>query len=211
MLSRLLTRREQAILLGLAVAIVLGSGVFWWRGSPSDTAPVLASPSSESDTPDDNDVVVSVAGAVQTPGVYSFHNGDRVTDALERAGGVSAEGDTARINLAARLVDGTTLYVPGGETPEAEPLNPAAYRIQIANETTTDPQPGNGASILTPLNINAATREELQQLPGIGPTYADAILRYREATPFRRKSDLLYVQGIGAKRFEGIRDLITVE
>ena len=202
-----MTRREQAILLGLAAAIVLGAAVLWWRGGGGGMASESAGPGPSGDDAEADEVyVVSITGAVHEPGVYRFDAGARLVDALEHAGGAQPEADTGSLNLAARLIDGTTLHVPKVGESNGANLNPEAYRIR-----TVAGAGAQGSETMPLVNVNTASREELEGLPGIGPTYAEAILRYRESAPFRKKSDLLYVQGIGPKRFEGIRDLIAVE
>jgi competence protein ComEA len=227
MLSRLMTRREQAIVLSLAGALVLGAGTLYAVNRPSsqENAPLIIR---DGDTPGIEalpqvaqpapaEIVVSVAGAVRSPGVFRFTPADRVIDAIERAGGSAPEADTATLNLAAKLLDGTTLIVPGFDDKPEAPANPAPYRV-----TGNPPAYTVGGAASTPLaavagavgrriNVNTASQAELETLPGIGPTYARAIIAHRAHTPFRQPSDLMQVQGIGPKRFENIRDLIAVE
>ncbi|MCG0275551.1 MAG: helix-hairpin-helix domain-containing protein [Thermosediminibacteraceae bacterium] len=132
-------------------------------------------------------IVVHVAGAVKNPGVYELDEGCRVIDAIEAAGGQLPEADIAGINLAKKLHDEEKLYVPKlGESP--------------ANSSP------DGR-----ININSAGLEELDKLPGIGPSLAQRIIDYRnQHGPFKSIEELKNVSGIGEKRFEEIKNLVKV-
>lgn len=145
-------------------------------------------------------VVVDVVGAVRAPGVYELEANSRINDALEKAGGVLPEADTAGINRAALLSDGQHIYVPvkGEQLPSLQP------GVSGAEDTGSL----RGAGVV---NINTASLEELDALPGVGPSTAQAILDDREKNgPFSSPEDLMRVSGIGEKKFEKIRDLICV-
>jgi competence protein ComEA len=144
--------------------------------------------------------VVHVVGAVRAPGVVELPVGARVEDAVAAAGGAADDADLQRLNLAAPVVDGSRIAVPR----VGEPLPPA-------------PDGGAGVSADAsadtsgPLDLNTATADELDELPGIGPTLADAILRERERMGgFRSVEDLKRVRGIGDARFADLKDLVTV-
>jgi competence protein ComEA len=143
-------------------------------------------------------VVVHVVGAVGAPGVQRLPSGSRAVDAVAAAGGTVPEADLAGLNLAAVLVDGQQLYVPRvGEVPPAA-VPPAAG--------STGPS-GPAA----PVDLNSATLDELDELPGIGPTTAQAILDHREQNgPFSTVEELLDVRGIGDAKLEQLRDLVAV-
>jgi competence protein ComEA len=154
--------------------------------------------------------VVQVEGAVVHPGVYTLPQGSRLQDALQAAGGVLAEADLRSLNLARLLVDGERIdvpYKPGfallvemTPTPQNAPTTPA--QTPGAAQTPT---------AVARIDINTATLEELQTLPGIGPVLAQRIIEYRETYgPFVDIEELLNVEGIGESLLERIRDLITV-
>ena len=157
-------------------------------------------------------IKVHIVGAVNQPGLYSLPHQSRVQDAVDTAGGLLPEANVLALNLAAYLKDGeqvliptmiptprptTSLTTPGAEsTPEN--TNPT-YQVEI------DPVQD------TLININIASQEELETLPGIGPVTAGKIIIYREENgPFQAIEDILYVSGIGPVKFEGIRELITI-
>jgi competence protein ComEA len=144
---------------------------------------------------------VYVSGAVARPDVYELPRGGIVKDAVEAAGGFAADADRERINLAQSLYDGQQVYLPHlGEAkpPVASPAgSPAAATPAVAA----------GGKV----NINTATAQELEALPGIGPALAGRIVEYRTAHgPFRGIEEIKNVSGIGEKVFEEIKDLIEV-
>jgi competence protein ComEA len=144
-------------------------------------------------------IVVHVAGAVTAPGVYELAGGSRVGDAVAAAGGAGPDAVLDAVNLAALVNDGQQVYVPrAGEA--AGPAPPAAA------------PPVNGTpDAVGPLDLNAATEDELLALPGVGPVLAAAIVRHREETgPFTSVDGLLDVSGIGPARLESLRDLVRV-
>ncbi len=163
--------------------------------SPDATATATVSTVTAVESP--ADVVVHVAGAVAEPGVYELPSGARVHQAIEAAGGVLPRADPAVLNLAALLADGERIYVP--RPGESVPLPTSG----TASGSVGDP-PG-------PIDVNHATIEQLDELPGIGPATAAAIVDHREENgPFAGVDDLEAVRGIGPAKLEAIRDLVTV-
>jgi competence protein ComEA len=152
-----------------------------------------------------SDLRVYISGAVQKPGVYSLQPGDRLVDALEAAGGATAEADLTAVNLARRVQDEEYYYIPVvGETPPsiATSLNgPALVESTIAANTGAS----NGL-----IDLNTASAETLSTLPGIGPVKAQAIIAHRERNPFQSVDQITSVSGIGPATYEKIRGLITV-
>lgn len=200
--------------------------------APSDTA----APHSTLPAPPEK-VAVSVRGAVNEEGLYRCSSDDRVQDLIEMAGGTAEDADLRDINFAAPLIDGTTLTIPhlpvakrSGDTPvlrrrsRPEAWNPPQYTLsgwrqqnQVAgnvNASRPGASPGIGAGARAAtdslIDVNHATQEELEVLPGIGPKLSAAIIQYRTGTPFRNVDALLEVHGIGPKRLEAIRGLVGV-
>jgi competence protein ComEA len=140
------------------------------------------------------EIVVDVAGAVQRGGVYRLPGGSRVTDAVRAAGGLGATADADAVNLAAVLLDGQRVYIPRIGEP-APPVMPVAG--------STSP-PG-------PVDLNSATVDQLDRLPGVGPATAAAIVAHRaQYGPFRSVDDLAAVKGIGPAKVAALRGLVTV-
>jgi competence protein ComEA len=150
----------------------------------------------------DATVVVAIAGAVATPGVYPLPAGARLHDALAAAGGATADADLAQLNQARRLRDEERIVVPrlGSSEPVAASLSPVAAGTTAA-----------AADAGAPLDLNRATAAELESLPEIGTTLAQRIVDYRtEHGPFRAIEELAKVDGISARMVEELRPLVTV-
>jgi competence protein ComEA len=143
-------------------------------------------------------VTVHVAGAVATPGVYDLDPDARVIDAVEAAGGGAPDADLNRLNLAAKIADGQRVLVQRvGEVP--------------AGSASPGGNDGGSADPSALVNLNSATPAELEELPGIGPTLAEAIITERERRGgFRSVNELRDVRGIGEKRFADLKDKVTI-
>lgn len=145
------------------------------------------------------DVVVHVAGAVQSPGVYRLPGSARVIDAVQTAGGLAGDANPDAINLAAPVTDGERVYVP---------------RVGEVAPPVVSGGSGGGAGVTAPagpVNLNTATADDLDVLPGVGPATAAAILAYRDQHgPFASVDDLGEVRGIGPAKLEALRGLVTV-
>lgn len=141
---------------------------------------------------DDSKLMVHVAGSVSTPGVYELVVGARVVDAVTAAGGALARAATDSVNLASRLEDGQRVYVPAvGEVWE---------NVAVAG--------AEEASVV--IDLNRASAEQLDRLPGVGPSTAAAIIAHRdEIGRFVGEEDLLAVPGIGAAKVAAWRGLIS--
>ncbi len=174
--------RPYTLLIITLAGVILAGGVFLaLRMANAGSVEVL--PPRPTPTPEWK---VYVSGAVATPGVYALAPGARVQDALDAAGGAVASADLARLNLAEPVTDGKHIYVP------------------VLSETPVASTPDGR------MDINSASAEDLERLPGIGPALAGAIISYREAHgPFATVEELLLVKGIGPATLERVRDLIV--
>ena len=150
-------------------------------------------------------IVVHVAGEVKNPGVYTLSNSARMIDAVLAAGGATARADLEVINLATPLMDSSQIYVPAkgaAERPVFARPQPGMNGVQ----STQSPSDSDGV-----VNINRASVTELDALPGVGPSTAQAIVDYRTTNgPFGSPEDLLNVKGIGPAKFEAMRKLVGV-
>lgn len=145
---------------------------------------------------------VYVCGEVAAPGVYELREGDRITHAIEAAGGLTEAAGQVYLNQAAHLTDGQKIYVPSKE--EEQSLSK-----ELSPSDTAD---GQTAKDTGKVNLNTATKAELLSLNGIGESRAEAILAYREASGgFGKIEDLKKVDGIKDGIFQKIREQITVE
>lgn len=142
-------------------------------------------------------IAVHVSGAVAAPGVYELEEGARVADAVELAGGFLEGAAENALNLARVLNDGEQVVVPTAEEHAAQ---------QSAAEAS-----GGAAGVGGKVNINTASVEQLDTLPGVGESTAQKIIADREANgPFSSPEDLKRVSGIGDKKYAELADLITV-
>lgn len=157
---------------------------------------------------------VDVKGKVKKPGLYRFAPGMRVADAIEKAGGALPEADLDQVNLAEPLVDGTALLVPAKGSATGGPVTAVGTPPLSTVPASGTRAAGAGGAVpkARPLNLNAATIEELMTLPGIGEARAKAILDYRsQIGRFRSADELKKVPGIGAKMFERIKDQLVAQ
>ena len=188
-----------------------------------------------------NEIVVHVAGAVKKPGVYHLPAGSRNDDAIQKAGGPTAEANTDGLNLASRVEDGSQLYLPtrkqhpegGADAPTttstsapisavSSPATKASVKpvsksgAKSSAKTAGGAKGGKGGKLSDPaqgtVNINTANAEELQRIPGIGPAMAERILDFRKQNgKFTAPEDMLQISGIGEKKFARMQPFIRVK
>lgn len=149
------------------------------------------------------EVYVDVDGAVVRPGVYRLKDGARVSQAIDAAGGLTAEADVTGLNRASKVADGQKIYVPKvGEQQAAAAVGGAE------GSAATTPGAGSSSGLV---NINTASAAELQTLSGIGPSMAQSIIDERTKNgAFASVDDLMRVSGIGEKKLAKIKDCICV-
>jgi competence protein ComEA len=264
MLTRFLTVKELLVLLGLAAATAVGGiGLYVHHRSDSSAEPSIrfsvANPGEnaalqpaeparlellppllpldplEAPPAGGKEITVAVTGAVMKPGAYAIDEEARAQDLIILAGGPRPEADLSDINLATKLIDGSTLTIPasgvkgmagntlilrGGQSAVA--LNPPEYTKSgwaatsvrhsagaSSGGTSQNPPTPPSDSRLT--DLNRANQQELELLPGIGPKLAQQIIRHRETKPFHSVEDLVEVDGIGPKKVEALRAQVVVQ
>jgi competence protein ComEA len=182
-----------------ALALVLLTAWYLSRSSardPAAAAPVATIAMASDDGGGGARLVIDVAGAVRKPGVYRMAAGDRVEDALKRAGGATSRADLSQINRAGKLEDGRQILVPHRAPRSQAPPAPAA---------------GAPAAPSLPVNLNTATLEQLDTLDGVGPATAQKIIDFRTAHGgFGSVDDLDQIPGIGEKKLAGLREQVRV-
>ncbi len=195
------------VLLGVMAGFALAGLLLFVARAPAGE-PVLLQPA-----PTKAPIAVHVVGAVPRPGLYEFAEGARVQDAINAAGGLLAAADVNTINLASLLMDGQQLNIPykAGE----EPSGGGSETLSLPGPDDEEELPSNNSgseeSIVELININTASLDELDSLPGIGATLAQRIIDYRnENGPFTSIEEIMDVSGVGPSTFENIKDLITV-
>lgn len=198
--------RNRGYILVLIINLaVTGAALFWIQRRDEPQLQILTTTAETPAAPTHSVpgvVRVDVTGAVIRPDVYRLPVGSIVKDAIQAAGGTTADADLTHINLAAELVDQEQLRVP--HMGEAEAISPAS----VGDPTP----PATSAAAIARLNINRASVDELIRLPGIGPELAQRIVEWRTTHgDFERIEDIKQVHGIGDSIFERIKDYITVD
>ncbi|MEW5898248.1 MAG: ComEA family DNA-binding protein [Bacillota bacterium] len=217
-------RRQQLIILAVAAVILFGGGYRYarWSAEQAQIPAIERSAPAEAADKAAPEIVVHVIGAVEKPGIYRLPRGSRVNDALSQAGALP-EADLDALNLAAPLADGQKIPVPfrqsalsgenaasaGGAGGKAPGWPAAGAGTAAGGQGVRSSSAGTSGSGL--ININTAGQKELESLPGIGPALAERIIQYREKNgPFLSPEDIKNVSGIGEKRFEQLKDKITI-
>jgi competence protein ComEA len=195
------------ITVALVVVIVGGIRVAWAVGDSRpeiipDPPALSALEPAPTSSPTPEVLVVHVAGQVRRAGIVRLATGDRVVDAVDAAGGATAEADLAAVNLARPVVDGEQVYVPRpGELPPA-PASPAGSAAGGAEG------PGGAGAVI---DLNTADAPALDSLPGVGPVLAERILAWRtEHGRFTSVDELGEVSGIGEKLLAQLSDRVRV-
>ncbi len=159
--------------------------------------------------PEIQKIMIHICGAVQHPGVYELEEGDRICQAVEKAGGFTGEADEDLLNQAQKLTDGMQLVIPTKE--EADKVRKEGTGTQQYlryEDTTSNAENINESSLV---NINTASEEMLCTLPGIGSEKAKSIIEYRMKNGnYKRIEDIMNVAGIKSGMFAKIRDKIVV-
>jgi competence protein ComEA len=185
-------RRVLAAVVLLAALLFFGLPRLTHRGHAVVVPPPLRAPKATQARPNAGKLVVDVAGAVRRPGLYRLAHGARVADAIALAGGATRRADVDAVNLAAPLADGLQVVVP--------------------RRGTAGGSSGSGAapSATAPVDLNSATVEQLDALPGIGPSTAQKIVDFRQAHgAFHSLEELDAVPGIGAGRIAQLKGLVV--
>lgn len=189
---------------GIAFGVLcglLGAGILILAGRQPRGEPIQLLP-----PPTPPPVIVHVTGAVAQPGVYTLSGECRVQDALQAAGGLLPQADAQSLNLAAFIKDGERIWIPYQSQAEEPSQSPAG--TYDSSKDSSGQLPVESPTML--IDINRASQEELESLPGIGPVTAQKIIADREENgPFSKIEDIERVSGIGPAKFGKIKEFIT--
>ena len=198
---------EKKKLVVIASLIVILAGLSIWQSTPGKLEGGVmqnGEPLAESKT---KGLTVYVSGEVKNPGMYEMPAGSRAKQAIEKAGGMTLNANVNKVNLAKKCKDGMQINVPA--------LNVKQAKTRVGNSQGRN-SAGNvsGAEAvqedLTTVNLNSATLEELENLPGVGQVTAQKIIEYRQRHHFNKIEDIMNVKGIGKAKFQKIKDYLDV-
>ena len=161
---------------------------------------------SSKDEMEENKIIVHITGEVKKEGIIKINSGDRISDAIEAAGGLTEKADIKRINLAYELEDGQKIYIPNKKDKNVDNYIEEGVDSIVLEETESS------SSKSGLININKATVEELQTLNGVGESTAMSIVAYREENgKFKNIEELKNVSGIGENKYSKIKNNIKVK
>lgn len=187
------------VVLGLFAGIIITT-IFILVSRQPDGDPIQLNPA-----PTPAPILIQIIGEVAQPGLYELPGGSRVNDAIQKAGGFTNVADRSALNLASHLRDGDRVIVPS-----LLKIGSDENGIDGGN-ADVNKHSGEIPTINYPIDLNTATTEDLDTLPGIGMVRAQDIIRYREEHGFFNNiNELKNVKGIGDSTFEQIKDLVTV-
>lgn len=206
--------KKQKIILIILITII-GIGIYCYTNAIENTSEEeienvleVAQTNTTKETEEKN-IFVHIAGCVQKEGMLELSSNSRIADAIEKAGGLTQEADLSDINLAYLLEDGMKIYIPNQNERQE---NNEKTENTAKTENTPSMQIQNTSTKQDVININTATQEELDTLPGIGPATATKIIEYRkEKGKFKQKEEIKEVSGIGEAKYEKIKEYISIK
>ena len=158
----------------------------------------------ETNEENSTEIVIHVTGAVKKQGIVKVKNGDRISDVIDAAGGITKKADLSKINLAYLVEDGQKIYVPSIDDKDTV--------VTVKDNAGDNVIESENSSSSGKVNINTATQTEFETLNGIGTSTALKIINYRDANgKFKKIEDIKNVPGIGDAKFENIKEYISVK
>jgi competence protein ComEA len=205
------TKREQIVILVIVLIVVISLSFKFILKDIIKSEPTIIEQTNsdnfleydkieEPESKEESIIMVHISGQIYKPGLVELESGKRLKDAVELAGGLKKDADLDKINLAKKLSDEEKIYIPKIGEELSEEFQ------SIVTESTT----GDNLKDSSKVDINNCNKEALLSLPGIGDVIAGRIIDYREINKFKTIEDIKSVSGIGDKKFEGIKELITV-
>jgi len=212
-----LNSKQKKILLIIIIIVVTGIIIYIYNSNKVDNSELSEdmlvvgnsiNNTIENITDEKDMIIVHITGAVKTPGIVKLEEGSRIEDAINKAGGLTEDADISKVNLAYILEDGIKIRIPSNT--DVGDLQDENVLSSDSGEGIIDENKDNSQS--SSLNINKATEQDLQTLPGIGPSLASKIIAYRDENgKFSTIEDIKNVNGIGNSKYENIKDYICVK
>lgn len=210
--------KKQKIILGILLAIVAGFICYYVYAKDENNSALeveenleVQEEETEEETYSDDVILVHVSGAVNNEGVVELKAHSRVSDAIEKAGGVKEDAYTDEINLAYKLEDGMKIHIPTKQEKQ-QTNNTDNIQVITTDSGVVEKEEQKEETKQKKVNINTALQAELETLSGIGASTANKIIAYRkEKGTFKKIEDIKNVSGIGEAKFEKIKDYITVK
>lgn len=198
---------EKKKLIVIASLIVILAGLSIWQSTPGKLEGGVmqnGEPLAESKT---KGLTVYVSGEVKNPGMYEMPAGSRAKEAIEKAGGMTLNANVNKVNLAKKCKDGMQINVPAVSGKKAK------TRVGNSQGRTSAESVSSTAAVQdnpTKVNLNSATIEELENLPGVGPATAEKIIEYRQQQRFNKIEDIMNIKGIGKAKFQKMKEYLEI-
>ena len=181
--------------------IIIAIFAYYWSEKENEEFDINNILQTQAENFEPEEIIIHISGAVTNPGIIRMVAGERIADAIEKAGGCTQEADLKNVNLAYVVQDGTKIYIPS---------------IGEENEKIIETNAGSGVLAdgkeNVKVNLNTASLIELQEIPGVGETTAQKIIDYREKNgKFKNIEDLKNVSGIGDSKFENMEEYICIK
>lgn len=191
--------KSKIILISCIIIIVILA--YYWSEKENEEFDINNIIQTEAENIEPEEIIIHISGAVISPGIINLEAGERIADAIEKAGGCTEEADLKNVNLAYVVQDGTKIYIPS---------------IGEENENIVETNAGSGVLVdgkeNIKVNINTASLIELQAIPGVGETTAQKIIDYREKNgKFKKIEDLKNVSGIGEAKLANMEKYISTK
>lgn len=193
-------KRIIAISIAIAICVILGIILIYNKEDYTEFENIEILDTTPGEIiPKEKNIKIHISGQTNYNGIIELPEGSRIDDAIKKAGGITKEADINRINLAYELSDGQKIYIPKIDEEEYEEF--VTENSGLENEEKNEK-----------ININKATQTELETLPGVGPSLALKIIKYREQNgKFSNIEQLKNVSGVGESKYEELKDLIKVK
>ena len=204
-----LTSKQKTILIIVGM-VVVGVFVFYMSTRVNSYSEIDLNDVIENETKEekvDGKIKIHITGAVKTQGVVELEKGARIQDAIEEAGGLTEQADISNVNLAYELKDGQKIYIPQIADIQTEEIISTENGEKIIVNDVVDKY----ENIDKKININSATKAELETLNGIGTGTAEKIIEYRiNNGKFKSIDEIKNVSGIGEAKYQSIKDYISI-